>query len=216
MIKEAIEKDDVVPSQRKYAKSESFKAFFFENGLVLIVWDINEFEINSYDDYHNLNGLFITLFDIIKQLTGKPIQVKHIHGNGWSCILGDLDMGQIHVMSIFKAESKAELNQIFSDIEKSDEDGVKEKRNQKNKEDKNSLKRKYGQSKIQSTDENIYEFESDNSRSKKVDIEEKRLRLELEIEDRKMNLKKRDIALRAEVEATEIANEKAKLALKNN
>ncbi|CAB4380494.1 unnamed protein product [Rhizophagus irregularis] len=29
-----------------------------------------------------LNGycyLFITLFDIIKQLTGKPIQVKHIH-----------------------------------------------------------------------------------------------------------------------------------------
>ncbi|CAB5211812.1 unnamed protein product [Rhizophagus irregularis] len=65
----------------------------------------------------------------------------------------------------------------------------KEKRNQKNKEDKNSLKRKYGQSKIQSIDENIYEFESDNSQSKKVDIEEIRLRLELEIEDRKMNLK---------------------------
>ncbi|EXX73603.1 hypothetical protein GLOIN_2v280613 [Rhizophagus irregularis DAOM 181602=DAOM 197198] len=63
------------------------------------------------------------------------------------------------------------------------------KRNQKNKEDKNSLKRKYGQSKIQSIDENIYEFESDNSQSKKVDIEEIRLRLELEIEDRKMNLK---------------------------
>jgi hypothetical protein len=27
--------------------------------------------------------------------------------------------------SLLKAESKAELNQIFSDIEKSDEDGVK-------------------------------------------------------------------------------------------
>ncbi|GBB98485.1 hypothetical protein RclHR1_03240010 [Rhizophagus clarus] len=50
--------------------------------------DINEFEINSYNDYHNLNlynvkssegyyRLFITLFDVIKQLTGKPIQVKH-------------------------------------------------------------------------------------------------------------------------------------------
>ncbi|CAB4436567.1 unnamed protein product [Rhizophagus irregularis] len=56
----------------------------------------NEFEINSYDDYHNLilsycriytnvitaegyYRLFITLFDVIKQLTGKPIQVKHIH-----------------------------------------------------------------------------------------------------------------------------------------
>ncbi|PKY36792.1 hypothetical protein RhiirB3_460242 [Rhizophagus irregularis] len=52
--------------------------------------NINEFEINSYDDYHNLilsycriytnvNSsdrycrLFITLFDIIKQLTGKPV-----------------------------------------------------------------------------------------------------------------------------------------------
>ncbi|CAB5393707.1 unnamed protein product [Rhizophagus irregularis] len=203
-------------------------------------------------------------------------------------------------MYIFKAESKVELNQIFSDIEKSDEDGVKdwidyyqrphilatinssaslmdveiwnrygnntntaeaahslvnrtgkqlkllsailrgqklderhlkiieiqdfsavpytkqdksqvkrqllainrkEKRNQKNKEDKNSLKRKYGQSKIQSIDENNYEFEK------------------LEIEERKMSLKERDIALRksvAEVEAIEIANEKAKLALKNN
>ncbi|CAB4438840.1 unnamed protein product [Rhizophagus irregularis] len=64
---------------------------------------------------------------------------------------------------------------------------------------------------IQSIDENNYEFESDNSQSKKVDIEESRLRLEFE--------KERDIALRkavAEVEAIEIANEKAKLALKNN
>ncbi|CAB4440308.1 unnamed protein product [Rhizophagus irregularis] len=54
---------------------------------------------------------------------------------------------------------------------------------------------------------------------KKVDIEERRLRLELEIEEQKMSLKERDIALRkavAEVEAIEIANEKAKLALKNN
>ncbi|CAG8553882.1 16709_t:CDS:2 [Rhizophagus irregularis] len=70
-----------------------------------------------------------------------------------------------------------------------------------NKEDKNSLKRKYGQSKIQSIDENIYEFESDNSQSKKVDIEEIRLPLRKAV---------------AEVEAIEIANEKAKLALKND
>uniref|UniRef100_U9U6Y2 Uncharacterized protein n=1 Tax=Rhizophagus irregularis (strain DAOM 181602 / DAOM 197198 / MUCL 43194) TaxID=747089 RepID=U9U6Y2_RHIID len=59
------------------------------------------------------------------------------------------------------------------------------KRNQKNKEDKNSLKRKYGQSKIQSIDENNYKFET--------------LRKAV-----------------AEVEAIEIANEKAKLALKND
>ncbi len=74
--------------------------------------------VNSSDGYCRL---FITLFDIIKQLTGKPIQVKHIHGNGWSCILGDLDMGQmkglglalhsldttreweVHIMNIFKS-----------------------------------------------------------------------------------------------------------------
>ncbi|CAB4376738.1 unnamed protein product [Rhizophagus irregularis] len=71
--------------------------------------DINKFEINLYNDYYNLilsycriytnvntaeryYHLFITLFDIIKQLTGKPIQVKHIHGNRWSCIIGDFDM----------------------------------------------------------------------------------------------------------------------------
>lgn len=61
------------------------------------------------------------MFDVIKQLTGKPIQVKHIHGNGWSCILGDLDIAQmkglglalhsldttceweVHIMNIFKS-----------------------------------------------------------------------------------------------------------------
>lgn len=74
--------------------------------------------VNSSDGYYRL---FITLFDIIKQLTGKPIQVKHIHGNGWNCILGDFDMGQmkglglalhsldttreweVHIMNIFKS-----------------------------------------------------------------------------------------------------------------
>ncbi|GES91074.1 hypothetical protein RCL_jg25046.t1 [Rhizophagus clarus] len=103
------------------------------------------------------------LFDVIKQLTGKPIQVKHIHGNGWSYIVGDFDMAQmkglgltlhsldttreweIHIMNIFKnlhnkhfsnqvkrkmisllkATNKVELDEIFSDIEKTDEDGVK-------------------------------------------------------------------------------------------
>ncbi|GBB97557.1 hypothetical protein RclHR1_00300036 [Rhizophagus clarus] len=74
-------------------------------------------------------------------------------------------------------------------------------------------------SKIQSMDENDYEFENDNSRSKKIDTEERHLRLELEIEERRMNLRERNIALRkaaAKVEAIEIANEKAKLALKIN
>jgi hypothetical protein len=48
--------------------------------------------VNSAEDYHRL---FVTLFDVIKQLTGKPAQFKHIHDNGWGCILGDLNMEQI-------------------------------------------------------------------------------------------------------------------------
>ena len=74
--------------------------------------------MNSAEDYHHL---FTTLFDIIKQLTGKPVQFKHIHNNGWSCILGDFDLGQMkglglalynldttrsweeHLMNIFKS-----------------------------------------------------------------------------------------------------------------
>ena len=48
--------------------------------------------VNSAEGYHRL---FIILFDVIKQLTDKPVQFKHIHGNGWGCIVGDLDMGQM-------------------------------------------------------------------------------------------------------------------------
>ena len=47
--------------------------------------------------------------------------------------------------------------------------------------------------------------------------EERRIHLELEIEERKMSLKERDIALRkaaAEAEAIELANEKLKLSLR--
>ncbi|CAB4436469.1 unnamed protein product [Rhizophagus irregularis] len=274
--------------------------------------DINEFEINSYDDYHNLILSYCRIYTNSCQVHFQ----RNLHNKHFS------DPIKKKMISLLKATSKAELDQIFSDIEKSDEDGVndwidyyqrpyilatinssaslmdveiwnryenntntaeaahslvnrtgkqlkllsailrgrnlderhlkiieiqdfsavpytkqdksqvkrqllainrKDKRNQKNNEDKNSLKRKsYSQprlSKIQSIDENDYEFESDNLRSKKVNIEERNLHLELEIEERKMNLKERDIALRkaaAEVEAIEIANEKAKLALKFN
>jgi hypothetical protein len=54
---------------------------------------------------------------------------------------------------------------------------------------------------------------------KEIDAEERRAYLELEIEERKMSLKEREIALRkatAEVEAIELANEKTKLELMNS
>lgn len=74
--------------------------------------------ISSAEGYYRL---FATLFNIIKQLTGQPIQFKHIHGNGWGCILGDFDKGQmkglglaikdldttreweVHLMNVFKS-----------------------------------------------------------------------------------------------------------------
>lgn len=113
------------------------------------------------------------------------------------------------------------------------------KRNQKGNEDpeKISLKRKHAQSttkkvnKIQQmVSENDSSDEDVNSRPKKkiysrnegkeknaFDIEEWRAYLEIEIEERKMSLRERDIALKraaAELEAIELANKKTKLSLK--
>src|SRR4051794_9005978 len=112
------------------------------------------------------------------------------------------------------------------------------KRNQKSNEDpeKVSLKRKHAQpttKKAHKIQPIVSENDSDediNSRPKKkissrnesnektsaFDIEERRAYLELEIEERKMGLKERDLAIRkaaAEVEAIELANEKTKLSL---
>ncbi|PKC66924.1 hypothetical protein RhiirA1_441459 [Rhizophagus irregularis] len=182
MIKEAIEKDDVVTSGS------------------IIQGDL---------DMGQMKGLGLALHSLD---TTREWEV-HITNIFFKVIRLKKKM-----ISLLKAESKAELNQIFSDIEKSDGNDVKdwidyyqrthilatmnslaslmdveiwnrlfscpytkqdksqvkrqllainrkEKRNQKNKEDNNSLKRKYGQSKIQPIDENNYEFESDNSRS---------------------------------------------------
>ncbi|PKC64114.1 hypothetical protein RhiirA1_462886, partial [Rhizophagus irregularis] len=73
--------------------------------------DINEFEVNSYDEMHKLissycriytniftanayQRLFTQLFEVIENLSEKPVKFYHIDGTGWKCILGDLDPGQ--------------------------------------------------------------------------------------------------------------------------
>ncbi|CAB5192952.1 unnamed protein product [Rhizophagus irregularis] len=83
----------------------------FEDGQTLILWDINEFEVNSYDEMHKLissycriytniftanayQRLFTQLFEVIENLSEKPVKFYHIDGTGWKCILGDLDPGQ--------------------------------------------------------------------------------------------------------------------------
>ncbi|CAB4410312.1 unnamed protein product [Rhizophagus irregularis] len=142
MIKEAIENDDAVTSG-SIIQGNMLKAYFNKETLqeihIHVKGDINEFEINSYDDYHNLilsycciytnvntaEGYY-RLFDVIKQLTGKPIQVKHIHVHFQRNLYNKhfSDPIKKKMISLLKATSKAELDQIFSDIEKFDEYGV--------------------------------------------------------------------------------------------
>jgi rhamnose utilization protein RhaD (predicted bifunctional aldolase and dehydrogenase) len=38
--------------------------------------------------------MFTAIFDILKELTGKAVNILHIHGSGWSTIIGDLDQAQ--------------------------------------------------------------------------------------------------------------------------
>ena len=62
-----------------------------------------------------------------------------------------------------------------------------------------------------------YNEDIEKNLSSAFNIEKRRAYLEIEIEERKMSLKERDIALRkaeAEVIAIELANEKTKLSLK--
>ncbi|CAB4418706.1 unnamed protein product [Rhizophagus irregularis] len=44
--------------------------------------------------------MFQVLFDLALQLTGSPVQFKHIHGTGWSCIIGDLDYAQAKALGL--------------------------------------------------------------------------------------------------------------------
>ena len=55
-----------------------FSSYFFTNTATTIAYQ----------------RIFNTLFDLVNQLTGSPPQIKHIHGNGWNCIIADLDYAQ--------------------------------------------------------------------------------------------------------------------------
>ncbi|CAG8571746.1 uncharacterized protein OCT59_021620 [Rhizophagus irregularis] len=103
--------------------------------------------------------------------------------------------------SLLKTTSQVELNQIFLELEKSDEDEVKGKRNEGPEVPSKRVRSTTKSSKI------------------KIDIKKRHKHLELEIEERKMDLKEREVALRkaeAEVEAIEFANERMKLDLEKS
>ncbi|CAG8512531.1 9770_t:CDS:2 [Cetraspora pellucida] len=39
--------------------------------------------------------MFNALFDLVKQFTNDSAKFNHIHGKGWTCIIGDLDIAQL-------------------------------------------------------------------------------------------------------------------------
>ena len=58
----------------------------------------------SAENYHRL---FITLFDVITEITQQPIRFHHINNNEgcvWGCILGDLDAAQAKGLGLALAD----------------------------------------------------------------------------------------------------------------
>ena len=48
--------------------------------------------------------IFKSLFELIKTNTGSIPQFQHIHGSGWGCIIGDLDIAQAQRLGMTLAE----------------------------------------------------------------------------------------------------------------
>ncbi|PKK63721.1 hypothetical protein RhiirC2_716774 [Rhizophagus irregularis] len=87
------------------------KNFQIDLSFKRVAGEINEFEINYYNNEHNLiltfariftnntntiayQRMFRALFDLVKQLTGSSVQFQHIHKAGWNCIIADLNYAQ--------------------------------------------------------------------------------------------------------------------------
>ncbi|CAB4408423.1 unnamed protein product [Rhizophagus irregularis] len=77
---------------------QKLKSFQIDLTFKRVHGDINEFEINSYDNTHKLTEayqrLFSRLFEVVENLSGIAVKFYHIDGTGWECILGDLDAAQ--------------------------------------------------------------------------------------------------------------------------
>ncbi|PKY22943.1 hypothetical protein RhiirB3_471169 [Rhizophagus irregularis] len=120
-------------------------------------WEVHITNIFFKDwiDYYQITHILATmnslasLMDVEIWNRGQKLDERHLK------IIEIQDFSAVPYTKQDKSQVKRQLFAI----------NRKEKRNQKNKEDNNSLKRKYGQSKIQPIDENNYELKSDNSRS---------------------------------------------------
>ncbi|CAG8457679.1 15691_t:CDS:2 [Cetraspora pellucida] len=111
--------------------------------------EINMFELNEYDEKHQLTlkyariftnisdanaykCMFLIIIDTVKTLTNKLVKIQHIHNEGWKFILGDLDIAQakglgLALSEIDSTESQDEVQLLLGQIATSNEDGVKDK-----------------------------------------------------------------------------------------
>ncbi|CAG8475742.1 7204_t:CDS:10 [Scutellospora calospora] len=125
----------------------NLKCFQINLSFKRIKGDLNEFEINTYNNenklilsycriYTNVSSatdykkLFSILFEVIEELTNNSINIYHIYNKGWECILGDLDAAQAKglVKSIINALSQESVDLVLKEIEFSDEPNAKASR----------------------------------------------------------------------------------------
>ncbi|CAB4385510.1 unnamed protein product [Rhizophagus irregularis] len=93
------------------AKCIEFKYFEVDLSFKCVYGDINEFEFNAYEEksktiltfyiiFTNIatkeeyQRMFEAFFEIVEKLSNKPAYFRHIHGDGWVCVLADLDQAQ--------------------------------------------------------------------------------------------------------------------------
>ncbi|CAB4375450.1 unnamed protein product [Rhizophagus irregularis] len=93
------------------AKCIEFKYFEVDLSFKRVYGDINEFEFNAYEEksrtilafyiiFTNIatkeeyQRMFEAFFEIVEKLSNKPAYFRHIHGDGWVCVLADLDQAQ--------------------------------------------------------------------------------------------------------------------------
>ncbi|UZO26252.1 uncharacterized protein OCT59_018490 [Rhizophagus irregularis] len=98
-------------TNEQVAKCIEFKYFEVDLSFKCVYGDINEFEFNAYEEKSRIilafyiiftniatkeeyQRMFEAFFEMVEKLSNKPAYFWHIHGDGWVCVLADLDQAQ--------------------------------------------------------------------------------------------------------------------------
>ncbi|UZO20295.1 uncharacterized protein OCT59_012721 [Rhizophagus irregularis] len=83
----------------EYPKHQKKELLEVDLSFKRVYGDINEFEFNTYEEKSRTILTFCRIFTNIatkeaNKLSNKPSHFRHIHGDGWVCVLADLDQAQ--------------------------------------------------------------------------------------------------------------------------